>query len=694
VRAQDRAIARRAFASPEWSSAADAIFKATGISVRVITFGVPELLSGEVPCAYCYVATGLTAADPETCFDSCPKHDAGQGRVICRAGLPALYAPIVHGDDVVAHVVVSGYVTSTRERRGRYEKLLSRGVSEEAARRNIKTLPIIARAQAESYLQMALACAHTVFDATLERVSSSERIEELKLFVSAGQNVVSADTMDAESLGGIAEEAVALVGGEAGAILRSRGKELEVVARTTGWRGQVGAIVSRASTASGRALETHKVVVAPGRDEVTATLALPLVAGGRSVGVLEVRLAHGALPIPPEKLSRLGRFGQFIAIALEREDERVAVQRAMTGYGQLNELAADLGGQTDVEGVAHRITGVLEKAFEFQIAGLVLTGWGRDRADVVAVGEVAALDIDHVLGIVSGRDVEKQAFDKVRFVMTRGSIVEKEPAEDWALSAVELQYGALDVGWLFVARSDGARYSAQDRALLEGIAAHAGSAFGRAALFSRIRDDYATTIAALSATLDAGEHGPSGHAGRVMDYAMLIGEEMGLGYEDIEKLRFAGLLHDVGKTGVPEEILLKPGKLTPEELLRAQGHSEIGASIIDQIGFLKSLTPIILHHHERWDGSGYPAELAGEDIPRLSRILALADAFDAMTAQTPYRAKMTIAQARTEVEAGAGTQFDPQVVEALIAVLERMARAGSTGLLLPEELRSTPDLPA
>jgi len=693
VRAQNQAIAKRAFASPEWSSAADAIFKATGISVRVIDFSTPEQLCGDVTCAYCYVATGLTSADPESCFDRCPKADAAQGRVMCRAGLPALYAPVMHGQEIVAHVVVSGYVTSTRERRGRYENLLARGVSEDAARRNIRTLPVIARAQAESYLQMALACANTVYEATLERTASSERIEELRLFVSAGQQVVSTNTLDAASLGDIAEEAVALVGGQAGAVIRPRGNALEIVAKTEGWRGQVGAVVSRSSTASGRALDSRKVVVAPGKDG-SATLALPLALGDRNLGVLEIRLSQEALPIAPEKLSRLGRFGQFVAIALEREDERAAVQRAMTGYSQLNELAAELGGQTDIDGVASIVTGVLESSFEFQLAGMVLTGWGRDRADVIAIGEVVAEDIDHVLGVVSGRDVAKSPFDKTRLVTSHGTITHGEPSEDWAISAVELQYGQLDVGWLYVARSDGTRYNAQDRALLEGVAAHCGSAFGRAALFSRIRDDYANTIAALSATLDAGEHSASGHAGRVMDYAMLIGEEMGLRHEDVEKLRFAGLLHDVGKTGVPEEILLKPGKLTPEELLKAQRHAEMGASIIDQIGFLKSLTPIILHHHERWDGTGYPAELSGEDIPLLSRCLAVADAFDAMTADTPYRPRMTIAEARAETRAHAGSQFDPRVVDALESVLDRMAMAGSMGLLLPEELRSTPDLPA
>ena len=235
-------------------------------------------------------------------------------------------------------MVVSGFVTSTRERRGRYEHLLARGVSEDAARRNIKTLPVIARAQAESYLQMALASANTVFDATLERAAAAERVEELKLFVSAGQQVVSTTTLDAESLGDIAEEAVALVGGEAGRAStsrqRARGRRADRgVARASGRRG----LAHRHGVGAG-ALDSRKVVVAPaGQHERHAGDA----AGARRaiLGVLEVRLSQDSLPLAPEKLSRLGRFGQFVAIALEREDERVAVQRAMIGYAQLNELA-------------------------------------------------------------------------------------------------------------------------------------------------------------------------------------------------------------------------------------------------------------------------------------------------------------------------------------------------------------------
>ena len=124
----------------------------------------------------------------------------------------------------------------------------------------------------------------------------------------------------------------------------------------------------------------------------------------------------------------------------------------------------------------------------------------------------------------------------------------------------------------------------------------------------------------------------------------------------------------------------------------AQLHSEFGASIVDQIEFLKSLTPVILHHHERWDGEGYPAGLSGESIPLLARILAVADSFDAMSTKKSYGERKAFALARKELQRGAGSQFDPRIVEALVSGLDRMALAGSTGLLAPAESHGRPDL--
>lgn len=690
----DRDIAAKAFATPEWAASADGIFQATGATVAVMDFERCSTLAAEHQCSYCHVATEGGSMSPVSCFDVCPPADASQGRLVCRAGLPVLYAPVERAGRVVTHVVIGGFVTSTRERRGRYESLLARGVSEDTARRVVKSLPVLARRQVEAFLQMAVAGARTVFEATADRVAAAERIEELRLFVSAGHHVVSQTRLDSGALGDITEEAVALIGGDAGALLRPRGNALEVVARTAGWRSALGATVPRASTASGRAADTRRTVVAPGKSG-NATLAMPLVLSERVLAVLEVRLPETAVPVPQDRVARLSRFGQFIAIAVEREDERIAVERAMAGYQQLNGLAAALGGQTDTTSVVQLLVGVLDKAFTYNVAGLVLTGWGEDRYDIVVSGDLSKADVDELLSEVSGRDVEAEPFASSRIVTTSGSLTDEPRGhEEWAMAVTSLRHGDLDVGYLFVGRLDGEHYGAQDNALLEGIAAHGGPAFARAALFSRIRDDYAKTIAALSATLDLGEKAGAGHAGRVMHYAMEIGIELGLGHEEVEHLRFAGLLHDVGKTGVPQEILLKPSRLTPEEFELAKKHAEIGASIVDQIEFLKALTPIILHHHERWDGKGYPEGLKGEAIPLLARILAVADSFDAMTSARTYASKLTLGQAKDELESAAGTQFDPRVIAAFFDVLDRMALAGGTGLLAPSEVFNTPELPA
>lgn len=694
--ARPRAIAARAFSSPEWRAACDALFEANGVTVNAMDFSAGDMFAEGTRCGYCNLATDVTSPSPIDCFDNPPQPTAGITRLICRAGLPTLTAPVMLGDRVVANLVVSGFVTSTRERRRLYENLLARNSNPDFARLAIKALAVVPRRTAEGCLQMALATATTIVQTAADQLSAAERVEELRVFVTAGQQVASGDYLDATTLGAMVEEAVALVGGDAGAVLRPVDGHLEVIAHTQNWRGNVGARVPIDGTAAGRACTTGRTVVSPGGGKsANSMLVLPLLLSGVTLGCLEVRLPAASLPVAPERISRLDRFGRFISISLQRDDERIAVERAMAGYAQLNELAASLGAQTDIDGISRVITDVISKAFTFDISGLILTSYGRDQADVLIKGEVDKLELATVLGDVAGRDVERDPFSRVALATADGSIVTgTQPREDWATLAVELSSGTIEIGYVFLARADGGRYNSQDHALLEGLAAHAGAAYGRAALFMHIRDDYAKTIAALSATLDATEHMPSGHSTRVMDYAMLIGEEIGLAFEDIEQLRFAGLLHDIGKTGVPHEILLKPSKLSAEELARVRFHAEFGASIVDQIEFLKSLTPVILHHHERWDGEGYPAGLEGETIPLLARILAVADAFDAMSTKKAYGARKQFAAARKEMLSGAGTQFDPRIVDALLSGLDRMAVAGSTGLLAAPEAFGSPELPA
>jgi putative nucleotidyltransferase with HDIG domain len=178
------------------------------------------------------------------------------------------------------------------------------------------------------------------------------------------------------------------------------------------------------------------------------------------------------------------------------------------------------------------------------------------------------------------------------------------------------------------------------------------------------------TIYAFAEAIGARDLYTMGHSEKVAEYAMLIAEKMGLSSEEVDLAYFCGIVHDVGKIGVPERILNKPGRLTKEERLEVEGHTERGVKILSQISWLERVVPIIRSHHERFDGKGYPLGLAGGDIPVIGRILAVADSFDAMMSDRCYRKALPLETALNELKKNAGTQFDPVVVKAFIATLQ------------------------
>lgn len=177
------------------------------------------------------------------------------------------------------------------------------------------------------------------------------------------------------------------------------------------------------------------------------------------------------------------------------------------------------------------------------------------------------------------------------------------------------------------------------------------------------------TLQALNAAVDAKDSYTSRHSLNVADYACAIARQMGLD-DRVHTIEKAGLLHDIGKIGVSEQIIGKVGTLTPQEYEQVKEHSRIGASIIEMLPFLSDIVPTVLHHHERWDGNGYPDGLSGEQIPLEARILAVADAFDAMTTNRPYRPPMSMNEATRELLAGRGKQFDPAIVDAFVTAIE------------------------
>ncbi len=218
------------------------------------------------------------------------------------------------------------------------------------------------------------------------------------------------------------------------------------------------------------------------------------------------------------------------------------------------------------------------------------------------------------------------------------------------------------------------RFTSDDVRLLSTIANHVTIAIGNIELFASLQDAYLSTVKSLAAAVDAKDTYTRGHSDRVAQYADLLAEEIGLSPEQRTALRMAAYLHDIGKIGVKEEILLKPGRLTDDEMAQMRHHPLIGANILKPVGFPWPITPIVRHHHERWDGNGYPAGLKGEEIPLLARILTVADAYEAMIADRPYRRGRTSEEGLEELRNCAGKQFDPDLVEAFIhAVKTRMA---------------------
>lgn len=187
--------------------------------------------------------------------------------------------------------------------------------------------------------------------------------------------------------------------------------------------------------------------------------------------------------------------------------------------------------------------------------------------------------------------------------------------------------------------------------------------------YARLRMSYKNTVFALSSAVDARDAYTAGHSERVSKIALLIGEKMLLTEQELNELELAALFHDIGKIGIPDAVLNKAEKLNNDEYNYIKRHPEIGVNILKNIDFIKAEIPIILHHHERYDGKGYPAGISKEEIPLGSRIIAVADTYDAMTSDRPYRSGLSNDVAITEIINNQNTQFDKTVVNAFLEII-------------------------
>lgn len=293
--------------------------------------------------------------------------------------------------------------------------------------------------------------------------------------------------------------------------------------------------------------------------------------------------------------------------------------------------------------------------------------------------QVKRLSPDTVVVMISGLQTVESAIEALRL-----------GAFDYLMKPFDLRQveavvtRALEHHELLVAKQ---RYENHLEELVEQRTAALDQALGS------LEDAYRSTLRALTAALEARDSETHGHSERVVTYSLRLGREYGLDQQEMKSLEFGSLLHDIGKIGVPDAILRKPAKLTDEEWVKMKEHPLHGQQILRGIDFLERSARVVAQHHEKWDGSGYPLGLGGEDIDICARIFAVADAFDAITSDRVYRRGKPYEAAAEELDLWAGRQFDAEVVAAFHRVpKEDWAELHRLSLLPKEEKFEVPQM--
>lgn len=487
-------------------------------------------------------------------------------------------------------------------------------------------------------------------------------------------------------------KALALPGGEQRYVMRASMIDLSSYASGDAGHGNEGLdptgtkaysmIVASNAVASETATTTIQLIA------FWSTLAVLVLTG---LGAIIARQVSAPLNSLSESARRVadGDFGARVDIAGTNEVAELAdsfntmtdslrertdtLTKKVLELATLYEMSRALGSTLDLDVLLDSVLDSALRIFDVDSGYVML----RDKAH----GE---LDLRAVRGLAGSRPDEKAIRSSMsEWVIRQGRpLIFNPPQDDRGEQQVDSVTGALAalcvplvsgdgiIGAIAVGSRDSSyRFSSDDVRLLSTIANHVTIAVGNIELFSSLQDAYLATVRSLAAAVDAKDPYTRGHSDRVALYSNMIAAKVGLTAEQCTALEMAAYLHDIGKIGIREAILLKPGRLTGEEMGQMRHHPLIGANILRPVAFPWPIAPVVRHHHEHFDGKGYPAGLKGEEIPLLARILTVADAYEAMTADRPYRRPRTQSEAVEELNRCAGSHFDPRIVEAFIDAL-------------------------
>jgi putative nucleotidyltransferase with HDIG domain len=406
----------------------------------------------------------------------------------------------------------------------------------------------------------------------------------------------------------------------------------------------------------------------------------PLILSGKVIGVIEANRSNGRASFSDTELTMIKRIAALAVLPVENIRLEKTRDRSIKEISELMEISAILNSSLDTGSVRERAITVITRLLQCEVASLLLVDELTDELYFeVALGEkgkrVKEIRLKKGEGIAGWVVTNNQPvlIDDVKSDPRHsGRFDDRSKFQTRSMICVPMVIKNKVVGVLQAINKLGdAGFSQTDLDLLISLSHEVAIAVDNARLYNELRETFYQTAEALADAIEKRDPYTGNHTRRVMHYSMAISRFMDLTEVEIENLRLAAILHDIGKIGVEDSVLRKDGELNDEEYEKIIRHPEIGVDILGHIKRLEGVIPGMKSHHERIDGTGYPEQIKDGDIPLIAKIIAVADTFDAMTTDRPYRSALTDRQAMEELKRFVGTQFDRAVVNAFIKSYEK-----------------------
>jgi len=601
-------------------------------------------------------------------------------------GSHMLVAPIVLGEALIGAAVAGPIWSKRPEAAAVHEMLALAGGPGKPSAKQVAAATVATRGALADAREMLAALSLVTTQIAEEHERQDRSIRTLSTLNHIGRAVSSQLGLE-QVLQEVLDSALSFLGAESGSIMLK--DESGTTMRILVARGLSAEIIASAVVRVGEGISglvaqegTPRLLHAGVRESDTrlkrgsayqSAMCVPLAVRGEVIGVLNVKGRHDGGDFSDEDLSLLSVMAAHASGAIANARLYHDSQRRATELSALYSIGTAISTELERNPVLQK---VLDHAIELLHArkGSVMLREEEDLHIEVASGlsEEIISSVRLRLGEGIAGKVAQEGRPRLLLKGVADTESRSQGREYHSALCVPLIVRENVIGVINISdRRDDGNFTEKDLELLGMLANQAAIAIENARLHDELHELFVSSITALANAIDARDPYTRGHSERVAVYSVRIGERLGLDGKDLDFLRYAALLHDVGKISIKEEILNKPGRLTDDEFQTMKKHPEYGAAIMMPVKAFRRIIPSMYYHHEKYCmGGGYPHGLQGEDIPLEARIISVADSYDAMTSHRPYRRALSIEQAVGELLKYSGTQFDPNIVDVFLQILE------------------------